>query len=750
MPLRLIIIFALLTLMLVATRAQESSILITSGTYTGEITNEDTVDRYQFEGIAGQQVTIMMEAINDSSLDAALSLFDSSGILIQTDDDSGGNRNARIDFIPTTNGIFTIEATRYALNPPLTIGVYQLTLEILNTSPDNIDPLALAPQFGVPFIQISVDEIIPAAFTTGDDLQYYVIGAQQGDFIRAELTTNDNLQANIRILTRIDQTLVEISRATQSDDSAEIIFATITQTGWYLIEVERESGIGGYTLSPSLVSDTLLSVDTPIEASFETDDETLFFVFNATINERVFVNLTVTNSNNLEPEITILDLSRNQLEQRSSQGSQVRATLSVPRSSPYIVQVRNLNGRRGSFNLQLRRIAVDIDKLPIRPADYNEQYTGEIRNNTPISYFRFSGKAGELVTIEMNAAEGSALLDPYLILADSTLNELIFNDNSSASRAARIAQFALPKDGDYFILATRAGLSRGFTVGEFELEITVGELQLEMGALTATLTWEGEADLNLFMRTPTGKTISWANASIAEGGILQIDSNTGCETPTAQPIEHIYWDAESEVGLGDYTFWVWYQNDCMMSGETAFTLSVTYNGQVVLPSTTGEIQTNTLIVGERFESSIRLADNNNTFVVDSGTITTPSAQQTESDGGDQLIVYGDTITGNISDEVFAEFYQFQGNAGDNIVIIVERVTNNLDPIVILRTDSDVNLALNDDISTTNRNSQIIYTLPTDGRYVISVTRYGVRDGTTTGNYSLSFSRIAAPDLTSDG
>lgn len=746
MQLRFFGIFVLLMLMFSPIRGQESDLMITAGVYAGEITDEDTADRYQFEGIAGQQVTIIMEATPDSGLDSALSLFDSNGILIQTDDDSGGNRNARIDFVPSVNGIFTIEATRYQLNPPLTTGRYQLSLQIFSTSDENIDPLAIAPQFGVPFIQVNVDETIPAAFTTGTDLQYYVIGAQQGDFIRAELTTNDNLQANIRILTRIDQTLSEISRTTQSDESAEVIFATITQTGWYLIEVERASGIGGYTLTPSLVSDTLLSVDTPIEASFDNGDETLFFVFNATINERVFVNLTVTEGNNLEPEITILDLSRNELEQRSSQGSQVRATLSVPRSSPYIVRIRNINERRGSFNLQLRRIAVDIDKLPIRPAEYNEQYTGSISNNAPISYFRFSGKAGELVTIEMNAAEGSALLNPYIILADSTLNELIFNDNTSASRGARIAQFALPSDGDYFILATRAGLSRGFTVGDFELEITVGELQLEMGALTATLTWEGEADLNLFMRTPDGKTISWANPDIAEGGILQIDSNTGCETPTAQPIEHIYWDEASDVALGDYTFWVWYQNDCMMSMETDFTLTVTFNGEMILPLTATSSQTTSLVLGERFESSIRLAGNN-AFVVDSGTVSTPSAQQTESDGGDQLIVYGDTISGNISDEVFAEFYQFQGNEGDNVVIIVERVTNNLDPIVILRTDADINLALNDDISTTNRNSQVIYTLPNDGRYVIAVTRYGVRDGTTTGNYSLSVSRIAAPDLT---
>lgn len=746
MRLRLLIAFFCIGLIILPLIAQEDAQRITEGTYTGTISEANSLARYTFEAIAGQQVTILMEATEDSELDSSLSLFDGNGVLIQTDDDSAGNRDAQIIFEVPLNGIYIIEASRYALNPPLTTGDYQLTLTITGTEDVSLDPLNVPPDFSVPFEEIELNNTQQATFEPEENLQYYVFGAQQGDFIQVEINSDETLVANIRVLTRIEGTLSDISRVTQDTPEQEVIFATIPQTGWYLIEVEREAASGGYTLTPTIVSDTLLSAETPTQAEFTTEVDTLFFIFNATINERVFVNLSVLEGNNLETELTILDLAQNQLEQRTSTGAQVRVNVTAPRSSPYVVQVRNTGTGTGTIELQLRRIPVDISKLTIRPADYNQSYFGLINDDSPIEYFRISGKAGELVTVEMDAPGSSSSLDSYLIIADSNLNELIFNDNASASRAARIAQFSLPVDGDYFILASRAGLSRGTTVGTYKLDITVGEIQLEEGQLTATLTWQGEANLNLFVRTPTGYTISWANPTTPDEGNLQIESND-CDTPSAAPIEHIYWGDNDTLVPGDYTIWVWYQDDCMMSGNTPFTLTLSYRGETILVRTSNDTGRVALDPGERFEASIRLTESGNAFVVNRGTITSPSAQQTESEGGDTLVVYGDTISGSITDEVFAQFYQFEGNAGDTIIIRVDRITNDLDPLIVLRDSLDNNLAINDDISPDNRNSEIIFTLPENGRYVISVTRYGVRDGTTTGNYSLSITR--AEELASD-
>lgn len=737
-----IFLSSLLLVPVFAQDTQDDAQVITSGTYAGIITDNNITDRYAFELAAGQEVTITMAAAEDSTLDSQLFLFDGDEEPITNDDDSGENRNAQIIFTAEIEGVYIVEATRFRQDVGTTSGEYLLTLSIADIGGVNPnDPLSLPPPFTEPSTTINLGEEVTGSFRTGTDAQYYVIGAEQGSFLRIEMISDGTLDATVTLFTRINQNLSVVSRPAENTPTQEIIFATIPQTAWYLIEVRRAAGTGEYVLSPTKVSDSLLSDTTPTEATFDGDNAPLFFVFNATINERVFVNLSVVDGNGIIPELTIFDINLDVLEDPvSSQGEQTRISLTAPRSGPYIVQAQNLGSGSGTIRLQIRRTAADIGKLDITDAAYNSDYRGFISNANPIDYYRFSGKAGELVTIELEAIGFNNNLDPYIILADSNLNELIFNDNLSSSNTARVAQYALPADGDYFILATRSDLSRGITTGTYQMDITVGEIKLEAGLLTMTLTWEGEADLNLFVQTPpSGFTISRANPRQPDGGTLQIDSND-CDTPTAQPIEHIYWDDDDPPALGDYEVWVWYQDNCDMGEITPFTLTIAFNNQVVHTVTSTERQTIALEEGERFETSIRLITDNNGVVVNQGTTTTPSPQETASQGGDILLVYGDTISGSITDEVFARFYQFEGVEGDTITITAERITGNLDPIIVLRDSVNLNLASNDDIDPTNRNAQLTYILETDGQYVIAVTRFGIRDGTTTGNYNLSLRR----------
>jgi hypothetical protein len=350
-----------------------------------------------------------------------------------------------------------------------------------------------------------------------------------------------------------------------------------------------------------------------------------------------------------------------------------------------------------------------------------------------------SGKAGERVTIRMEATGTSNFLDPYIILADANFNELIFNDNVSASRNAQIAQFLLPADGDYYILASRAGLASGRTLGSYDLAITVGELKLETGRLTATLTWQGDADLNLFVRNPDGYTVSWSNPNEPNGGVLQIDSNTGCATPTDQPIEHVYWP---ETEAGDYTVWVWYQTTCSNVSPVPFTLRLTVDGEAILNVASTPEKPLVLQPRERFESILRIATDGSAVIVNEGTTSTPSLQQSASQGGDIFISnFNQPQTGTINNSIYAQFYQFDGIEGQKIRITVERITGDLDPMVFLLDSRDVSLA-NDDDSAGDSNARIEeYTLLETGRYVIAVSRYGLRDGTSVGDYRLTLERL---------
>src|SRR5262249_874227 len=147
------------------------------------------------------------------------------------------------------------------------------------------------------------------------------------------------------------------------------------------------------------------------------------------------------------------------------------------------------------------------------------------------------------------------------------------------------------------------------------------------GNVTMTLNWSSAVDLNLFVRDPDGRLVSWSNPQVASGGRLQIDSNTNCVTPSAQPVEHIYWPGATPIS-GDYQIWVWYENGCGSSDPTPFKLDISVNG-TALPEISQTLQ-----LGQRFETAIRVADNGDGFPLNSGEITTPTQQQRASEGGD--------------------------------------------------------------------------------------------------------------------
>ena len=101
-----------------------------------------------------------------------------------------------------------------------------------------------------------------------------------------------------------------------------------------------------------------------------------------------------------------------------------------------------------------------------------------------------------------------------------------------------------------------------------------------------------------------------------------------------------------------------------------------------------------------------------------------------------VIQYGQTATGQIGATQEFIFYQFNGNAGDNVTILLS--SDNMDTYLQLG-DAQGNLLLeNDDINSTDLNSRIDYQLPATGTYLLGVSGYSA------GNYSLTLMSDAVP------
>ena len=84
---------------------------------------------------------------------------------------------------------------------------------------------------------------------------------------------------------------------------------------------------------------------------------------------------------------------------------------------------------------------------PLRPG---QTVSGVIKEAGDVEVFRFTGKRGQRVRIEVRAAAVGSLLDSVLSLLDQAGHVLATNDDAGSSRDSTI-QATLPADGDYLL-----------------------------------------------------------------------------------------------------------------------------------------------------------------------------------------------------------------------------------------------------------------------------------------------------------
>ena len=106
--------------------ASTTGTVAVGGTATGSLEISDDTDWFSVNLTAGQQYIIANEgtATNGGTLaDPFLSIFDSTGALLDSDDDGGTGDNAQLSFTPTTTGNYFIGSSSFATTGSVTSGL---------------------------------------------------------------------------------------------------------------------------------------------------------------------------------------------------------------------------------------------------------------------------------------------------------------------------------------------------------------------------------------------------------------------------------------------------------------------------------------------------------------------------------------------------------------------------------------------------------------------------------------------------
>lgn len=248
------------------------------------------------------------------------------------------------------------------------------------------------------------------------------------------------------------------------------------------------STVGSYTLSLELVgavtraSNALLYGDT-ILGTLDSEMPQRVYTFQAQRGDVVNIRMERT-SGNLDAYLDLANAGGQVIysndDDPTAQGTLNAGILNftITQDGFYLVVAtrygREAGDTSGSYLLTIDEIPEVVRGLSPPNAiliDYEDIITSDISGEIPQRFYTFEGLRGDVVTIELQRANGN--LNPFLMLLDDNQTQLASDGDTFPYDQARINAYTLPENGTYYIMATRVGFSTdGFTAGNFSLTLS--------------------------------------------------------------------------------------------------------------------------------------------------------------------------------------------------------------------------------------------------------------------------------------
>jgi len=379
------------------------------------------------------------------------------------------------------------------------------------------------------------------------------------------------------------------------------------------------------------------------------------------------------------------------------------------------------------------------------PIESGASVTGTITTSAPVASYSFTGTAGDIITVRMDASDGN--LDPKLFLLDPGGNVVAVNDDVEIGNTnAEISNHTLVSDGLYTVVATHYGQDVGGTEGSYTLTLSGANLEvpaalagldLPAGSVEVSLLWNTNADLQLLVRDPAGASVFDDAPTSNSGGSLNRNGNVNCDNTSTSPVSYIYWP-QDRLPPGTYEVEVWYQNNCDDTSPVTFSLTVRVNDQVILSRTAQPTQGQIYLTSFTVDVNGFASAGQGGLLGDSSVLDIGSAL-----AGAIPIAYGDTVSGTITQNNKFVLYTFDGQAGDQIRVAMQATAGTLDTSLYLLSPDGAQIAANDDAVVNETTDSLIdtFTLPSDGTYIVVASHYGLLYGGTSGTYNLSLTRL---------
>ena len=208
-----------------------------------------------------------------------------------------------------------------------------------------------------------------------------------------------------------------------------------------------------------------------------------YYTFEAAQGDILTVAM-VRSSGDLDPYLKVINSQRFVIAENDDQaGAETRNAridaLIIEQTGMYIIMAtryREAAGdSSGSFVLSIdeaENSGTGTSQLAPLPIAFGDSRSATLSHQQYERFYTFVASRNDLVTISM--ARGSVgELDSYLILADVNFTPIVEDDDSGVGQNAKIADYPIPSEGKYHIIATRFEGSKGTSIGDFLLSLDV-------------------------------------------------------------------------------------------------------------------------------------------------------------------------------------------------------------------------------------------------------------------------------------
>jgi len=729
--------------------------LVYGETVDGQLSVDRPSTFYWFEGHTGDSITITMIATG-GGIDPFVVLNTEDRTPLAVDDNGGGAKNARLNFVIPQDGRYIIQATHAGGIVPIEGGTFSLNLTaVVDTAGPTPGIASEGPSPGSQagqikqLVHVTSDTSIQGTLTRQSPTQFFWFEAQGGDQL---VVTPDQMTDFHPLLALYDSRFDEVDRAA----SGAGLRVSLPNDGIYFLAVAlpEQAGFGGNFLIDLDLGTNPAREGNYIDVQYgdmlsgNIDDAVPAVTYRFYGRGGDVVTLTMSRAGgDLNSYLYLLDGDGQLLYEDNDSGANDTDALilyTLPVDGPYLVTATRLGQAQGttsgSFVFEIQSTSspagIEADSEPSLPDDYadlpeivyGETVEGEISNGKFMDVYVFKGTEGDVISIDMVSVnpDSPAALDPFLVLLDDQRIPLAERDDivDGVQRDAHL-EFTLPRTAYYGIVATRFDHERGTTTGAYAL-------------------------------TLNGPTDAIATPDATQRSTSSLDQLVATPLIPGSPVQATF---DKAAHLYSFTAFAGSLVDIAVTtdpGLDSLVVLADEDLREIQSSITGAL-TN-ITISETGKYLVMVAPRlGPAYQQDGGYILAlnlTSETTTEPSTAARQLVYGDVVNGVIDDSTTSQIYTFAGAEGQRIRIVMEATPgSSLDSYLELQNADGVVIDANDDIDPgIVRDSQIIADLPADDTYVIIASRYvGPDTEPTSGTYQLKLELLddyAVPGVSS--